>query len=84
MNSKRHTRTAALCIASAAGIMMPVLAQSNSQPAENTMIKFVVPAVISILSGGVAAFFATSLKSKELYVFRGRDGSRRTSALLNP
>lgn len=61
----RHVRTAVFCLASIAGIVTPILAQSTPQPAENTMSKFVLPAVISILSGGVVALFATSLKSKE-------------------
>ena len=68
-NSMRHIRIAVLFLASIAGMVMPVLAQSMQQPAENPISQLVLPAIISILSGGVTAFLATGFKLKE---FRGQ------------
>lgn len=64
-NPMRHIRIVFLCLVSITGMTIPVIAQSTTQPAENMISKLVLPAIISILGGGITAFFTTKLKLKE-------------------
>lgn len=47
------------------GMSTPVLAKSTANASDNSIENLILSAIISVLGGGVAAFFATSLRLEE-------------------
>lgn len=64
-NELRRRRWWILCAAGMMGIALPALASSAPQAAESTMMSFILPAIISVFSGGATAWLTTNLKLKE-------------------
>jgi hypothetical protein len=60
-----HIRAVVLCLLSITGLAMPALAKTADQAPPSIIDTLVFPAIISLLVGGLTAFFTTSFKLKE-------------------